>query len=252
MTFQLVLATDFLTTYAFFLYDDSTWSLSRRFWPRVVIGHDNKDFTNYDNIQLTSPEYLRIQNIQGNTGRTGEWYFNYTAQGEVDSAKLCLQWAQRQDSNVSAAFEGVLSCPCTRQQAWRDWRFWFGYYWGFSARPNCATLLFSRRQSTIECCYDDDGSLIVGADDGGSFLLYNPLFRHRQNVLEDRQPYRYCCEESKLCQLYYLHRPSDDCSMYVNIRPGEYNIVFNNYNILTHIIVSLQAHSKFSVLYAEC
>ena len=225
-----MLATDYLTTYAFFLYDEATWSLSRQFWPRVVIGHDAKDFANYENVQLNSQQYLRIHNIQGNSGRAGEWFFNYTTQGEIDSAKLCLKWTQRQDANNSAAFEGVSSCPCTRQQASRDWRFWFGYYWGLSARPNCATLLFSRRQGTIECCYDDDGSLIIGANAGGSYLLYNPLFHYQQNALEDRQPYRYCCEESMLCQQYYQHRPSDDCSNYVNLRPGELVIVNNKLN----------------------
>lgn len=223
MTFQLVLATDYLTTYSFFLYDESTWSLHRWYWPRVVIGHDAKDYTNYDNIQLSRSQYFRIHDVQGNTGRRGEWYFNYTAPGEVNSEKLCLKWSQRQNNNVTALFEGVWSCPCTRQQARRDWRFWFGYYWGYSARPNCATLLFSwRRQSSIECCYDSDGSLIVGANDGGSHLLYNPLFRHVQNFQEDRLPYRHCCEESNLCQLYYKYRPSDDCSNYVNLRPCKY------------------------------
>lgn len=219
ITFQLVLATDYLATYAYFLYDESTWSLSRRFWPRVVIGHDAYDYTNYRNIKLPSSQYLRIHREQGNTGRPGEWHFNYTASGQIDSAKLCMKWSQRQDS-ASATFEGMLSCPCTQRQARRDWRFWFGYYWGFSARPNCATLFFSwPSQSSVECCYDNDGSLIVGANEGGSYMLYNPLFRYRQNFQEDRLPHRQCCEESKLCHVYYQHRPSDDCSNYTILRP---------------------------------
>ena len=218
VTFQLVLATDYLTTYAFFLYDEATWHLYRRFWPRIVIGHDAKDFTNYNNLQFDQNQFLRISQVEGNSGQDGEWYFNYTATGEIDSATLCRTWSQRQ-GNVSAKFDRSMSCPCTRRQAQRDWRFWFGYYWGLSPRSNCATLLFSRQQSTIECCYDTDGSLIVGANDGGSYLLHNPLFRYQQNVLEDRAPYRYCCEQSTLCQLYYKHRPSDDCRNYVNFRP---------------------------------
>ena len=216
-----MLATDYLTTYSFFLYDEATWHLYRRFWPRIVVGHDAKDFTNYFNAELGQSQFLRLSQVEGNTGRIGEWFFNYTAPGEIDSATFCRMWSQRQ-ANVSVSFDQRFSCPCTRQQAQTDWRFWFGYYWGFSARPNCATLLFSRRQSTIECCYDTDGSLIVGANEGGSYLLYNPLFRHRQNVLEDRTPYRHCCEQSNLCLLYYKYRPSDDCRNYVNFRPGNY------------------------------
>ena len=240
VTFQLVLATDYLTTYSFFLYDEASWDLRRRFWPRVVIGYDAKDYSNYENVQLSSNQYLRIHEFQGNTGRTGEWYFNNTSPGETNSAGLCLKWSQRQ-VNMTSVFEGVPSCPCTRLQAWRDWRFWFGYYWGLSARPNCATLLFSRVQSTIECCYDDDGSLIVGANNGGSYLLYNPLFLHQQNAREDRLPHRYCCEDSKLCQLYYEHRPSDDCSNYVTVRPCKFVRCFKSIPTVAVMTITLKS-----------
>ena len=205
----------------------------------MVIGHDAKDYTNYNNVELVRSEYFRIHEVQGNTGRRGEWYFNYTTPGEIDSAKLCLKWSQRQ-GNVSAMFAGMgQSCPCTHEQALRDWRFWFGYYWGYSARPDCATLLFSwPRQTSIECCYDTDGSLIVGANRAGSHLLYNPLFDYVKNSQEDRIPYCYCCEESDLCQLYYKHRPSDDCSNYVNLRPSKYdNIIVEVYILDIHALL---------------
>ena len=221
-TFQLVLATDYTSTYGFYLYGDTNWDIDRRArWQRIVIGHDARDFMNYENVLLQSnTDFFTIDDVVGNSRLPGVWYFNYTSpESDMNSEQLCLQWSKRQ-SLVTTSFDTVPSaCPCTRRQARRDWRFWFAHFWGLSSRPNCATLLFSRQQSTVECCYDDDGSLIVGANDGGSYLLYNPLFYFLDHVQEDSFPYRYCCVESKRCQVYYEHRPSDDCNGYVPLRP---------------------------------
>lgn len=222
-TFQLLLATDFVQTHAFFIYIVSFLDLPS--WQQVVVGFDNRDFSNYHNLQLPSQDLLRLHTITGNTGRVGEWYFNLTSPSdEIGSEQRCLMWARRQQQyDVGAIFSSlrVRACPCTSRQARRDWSFWFGYYWGLSSRPNCAMVLFSRSQSTIECCYDDNGALIVGPSEGGSLRLYNPLFFYQENFLEDLQPYRDCCVNSDRCELYYTYRPSDDCSAYIPPSLGE-------------------------------
>lgn len=226
VTFQLVLATNYTSTYGFYIYGETNWNIQRRApWQRIVVGHDGRDYINYKNIEFESnANYLNIDNTMGNSGQLGVWYFDYNSQeSQVNSESLCVEWSIRQ-ATINAEFESVPSaCPCTRQQARRDWRFWFANFWGLSSRPNCATLLFSGQQSTIECCYDDDGSLIVGASDGGSYLLYNPLFHYLNYTLEDASPYRYCCVDSERCQLYYKHRPSDDCSAYDAPNPCKLN-----------------------------
>lgn len=212
-----MLATDYVQTHAFFIYVDSTLDLPS--WQRVVVGFDSRDFINYYNAELQSQDdFLRLHEMAGNTGRVGEWYFSFNSPpGEVTAEQRCLMWAKRQQQNDTITILSSLrvnACPCTQRQAWRDWSFWFGYYWGLSSRPNCATVLFSRSQSTIECCYDNSGALIVGPSQGGSLKLYNPLFFYQENFVEDLRPYQDCCVDSNRCQLYYMHRPSDDCSAY--------------------------------------
>lgn len=188
-------------------------------WVRVVIGHDPKDYTNYHNVALPpGTQYSVMDKIIGNTGELGQWYFNFTSDSETNSEQLCLEWDRRERlkiENFETHFSGLPSCPCTRRQARRDWRFWFASFWGLSSRPNCATLLWSRRQATIECCYGDDGSLLVGPSTGGSYLQHNPLFSFRGYFTEDRTPYQQCCEKSERCGLFYTHRPSDNCSNYI-------------------------------------
>ena len=215
-----MLATDYISTYAFFLYEEGgfNWNIANRQRQRIVIGYDARDYVNYDNIHLNDQlsditSILQIDTVEGNTNLTGQWYLNLTSQ-ESDEQN-CLEWAKRQPTNVLDNFEGLPACPCTRRQAWIDWRFFFAFYWGYSSQPNCATLLFSRRQSTLECCYNTDGSLIVGSNSGGSYKLYNSLFFPQEYSREDQLPHDYCCVFSNRCSIFYEHRPSDDCSNYV-------------------------------------
>ena len=205
-----------------------------------MIGYDTRDFLTYHNVELDSQQdFLSIHTIVGNGGRTGEWLFNFTVQEEDTTSEMrCLMWARRQQNINMSVFISlpVNSCPCTLRQARFDWRYWFVFNWGLSSRPNCAMVLFSRSQSTIECCYDDFGALIVGANEGGSYQLYNPLFNHLDNYREDFQPYRHCCVMSRRCNLYYQYRPSDDCSEY--IPPRRRKLMCNLSSILLQNIYS--------------
>ena len=223
VTFQLVLATDYITTYAFYLYEEDGfhWNTENRQHQRVVVGYDASasDFNNYMNIELPSiNDFLRIDSTIGNTNLPGQWYFNFTSPDiSTNFEQLCLEWSKRQPPNINELyFSSLPSCPCTWWQAWRDRRFWFAFRWGLSSQPNCATFLFSRNQSTIECCYSwTDGSLLVGPNFGGTYKLYNSLFHSQEYYTEDLLPYDYCCTFSNRCTTYFEHRPSDDCSNYV-------------------------------------
>lgn len=224
MTCQLVLATDYISTYGFFLYNDTNWNVSLSSSRPVTIGYDAKDFINYDRVNLPSQnDFFIINDIRGNTGRNAEWYFNFTSRENTNPYRLCRRWSHEQIGSYYVP--SSLSCPCTYQQALLDWRFWFGYFWGVSSQPHCATFLFSQRQSTTECCYDSNGTLIVGPNGGGSYFQYNPLFYYQQHFLKDHLPFEYCCIESRLCQLYYNHRPSSDCNSYSPPNTCEYNYV---------------------------
>ena len=214
LTFQILLGSDSVDTYAIFLYEEGgiSWNRGSR---QIVIGYDAKNYVNYLNVD-DSDDFIVIDTLTGNTGSVGEWYFQLTdPDSDINSEQECFKWVAKQDKDVfEEYFEGLPSCPCTWFQARRDWRFWFGWRWGLSSGPNCATLIWSRRQSTTECCYDDSGALLVGGNSGGSYKLYHPLFSNREYITEDKQPYEHCCQFSKLCSLFYTHRPSDNCSGY--------------------------------------
>ena len=214
LTFQLLLASDSVDTYAVFLYekDGIIWNRESR---DIVIGYDAKNYISYLNVD-GSKNFIEIDTLTGNTDSEGEWYFQLTdGDDDTNYERECVKWANRQKKNVfEEYFEGLPVCPCTRQQAWRDWRFWFGWRWGLSSAPNCATLVWSGRQSTTECCYDDSGALLVGKSAGGSYKLHHPWFSNRDYITEDKQPYVYCCQLSDHCSMFYTHRPSDDCTGY--------------------------------------
>lgn len=181
-----------------------------------MVGYDAKNYVNYQNVELTgTDDYTDIDSSIGNTGKPGEWYFLLTDPDAINSEQECFKWATRQDNDIfEEYFDGLPSCPCTQSQARRDWRFWFGWRWGLSSGPNCATFLWSRRQSTIECCYDSSGGLLVGGVSGGSYKLYHPFFSNRQYITEDKIPYENCCLLSDHCSMFYTYRPSDNCSEY--------------------------------------
>ena len=223
-TFQLVLATDFLHTHAFYLYenvtnDNSTANTSSCQLYRAVMGYDARDLQNYYNLDLTPGELVNLHKVPGNTGRIGDWRFNFTLPPEQSTAEhRCRRWARRQ-TPIDITLLEVQSCPCTRQQLRHDRRFWLGYYSGLSSRPSCATVLLSGSQHTLECCYKESGALIVGPREGGTFKLYNPLFFYENYYQEDLLPYEDCCVNSRRCGLYYTHRLSSDCSDYRPLSP---------------------------------
>ena len=215
LTFQVLLASDSANTYAIFLYQEGgiNWNRNSR---SIVIGYDSRDYVHYHNVN-NSDKFTEIDTVIGNTGRAGEWYFELTdPDSDLNSEQECYKWAAGQETDIfEEYFEGLPSCPCTASQARRDWRFWFAWRWGLSSAANCATLVWSRRQSTIECCYDEDsGALLVGGRYGGSYKLYHPWFENRKYVTEDKTPYENCCKSSNLCSVYNKYRPSDDCSNY--------------------------------------
>jgi len=223
VTFQLVLATDYISTYAFFLYKVGgfTWDIEHNQRERIVVGYDANDYITYKNIFTPDSdinEVLRIDTVVGNADLPGVWYFDFTSPPTKRNHKqLCYEWAKRQPTNlIENHFVGLPSCPCTFLQALRDWRFWFLHRWGLSFRENCATFIFSRNrmQSAIECCYGNDGSLLVGPPSGGTYKLYNPLLYPQNHAREDVLSYDNCCVFTELCSTYYKYRPSDDCSNY--------------------------------------
>ena len=88
----------------------------------------------------------------------------------------------------------------------------------------CPHVFSSNKGSANRCCYDSDGSLIVGPLSGGTVSKVAPagavrgseywisLLMHQE---EDILPFIWCCKgERAQCHLYYDNRPSDNGSSY--------------------------------------
>lgn len=87
----------------------------------------------------------------------------------------------------------------------------------------------SHMGSGQQCCYRQDGSLLVGPRSGGSVDLVAPngIINTVRHFVEDVIPAIYCCKglrSESTCQLYYDHRPSDNGSRYNPPTPGKDSI----------------------------
>ena len=75
-----------------------------------------------------------------------------------------------------------------------------------------------------QCCYSDNGRLIVGPEAGGTVDLYSPVEHFWEHQLHDVLPYIFCCKGLfSDCSAYYDRRPSDNGDGYVLIPPGMIN-----------------------------
>ena len=70
---------------------------------------------------------------------------------------------------------------------------------------------------TIECCYDESGTLIVGKPNGGTSKKFPFYYEAVNHITSDLVPYLDCCvrsSRSDLCDRFYELRVSDDCSQF--------------------------------------
>lgn len=82
---------------------------------------------------------------------------------------------------------------------------------------------FSSSSSGQQCCYGDNGRLIVGPFEGGTPNLVSPDQSYVRHLYHDVLPWLLCCGLSNECEKYYENRPSDDGSRYVPPSIGKIN-----------------------------
>lgn len=81
----------------------------------------------------------------------------------------------------------------------------------------------SSSSSGQQCCYGDNGRLIVGPFEGGTPNLVSPDQSYVRHLYHDVLPWLLCCGLSNECEKYYENRPSDDGSRYVPPSIGKIN-----------------------------
>ena len=72
-----------------------------------------------------------------------------------------------------------------------------------------------------QCCYSENGMLLVGPEAGGTVDLYAPGQNFWDHQFHDVIPFIFCCKGLfSDCSAYYDRRPSDNGSDYVIDPPG--------------------------------
>ena len=71
-------------------------------------------------------------------------------------------------------------------------------------------------ESGQQCCYSENGILLVGPEAGGTVDLYAPGQHFWNHQLHDVIPFIFCCKGLfSNCDNYYDRRPSDNGDGYV-------------------------------------
>ena len=86
--------------------------------------------------------------------------------------------------------------------------------------------IYSNQGAGQQCCYNEQGNLMVGPQNGGSLDRFHieagvPVLSH---FFHDLVPYLDCCLFSDNCRKYFEKRPSDDGFNYEPPRPGKPHI----------------------------
>ena len=81
-------------------------------------------------------------------------------------------------------------------------------------------LIYCSGDPQQECCYDENGNLLVGSPGGGSANHFAPVdfATYHEHIQHDLVPRSFCCPRN--CMNYYRWRPSDDGRAYRPPPPG--------------------------------
>eukprot|EP00039_Didymoeca_costata_P001063 m.49337 g.49337 ORF g.49337 m.49337 type:complete len:1181 (+) comp10612_c0_seq1:164-3706(+) len=147
---------------------------------------------------------------------------------------VCNEWhASQSDSSWTV---GLPACPPSFNLVWLDWRTWTADWncWRFCNNPMHAGARWCVKSwgwqrvgrrwqwqtATQQCCYGQQGTLLVGAPSGGT-AQQTPTWRWWgtpivTRVYNDIIPWGVCCSvggfNEERCNKYYDIRPSDDGS----------------------------------------
>ena len=194
----------------------------------------------------------------GNTGTLGRYFWRIENIDGKGAQEKCFAWAFvnfyvnfNYWYNRLIKSDWQMACPCSFWQAWLDWGR-FSWSWWYSWPELC---FVSRRSKFIyldstftgsvgfrlrqECCYSTQsenwGSLKIGPPDGGRVKVtaFYGLFNRGKTFYTDDEAYKYCCVDIPWCNLFYLYRPSDSCSLYRPPRRRKFSVTVVTGNVMS-------------------
>ncbi|XP_058652554.1 fibrillin-3 isoform X3 [Onychostoma macrolepis] len=230
-TFQCILTTDGLRSFALLRYSDMNWGPGQRTDHNALIGYtDGK--SNFHNEIPKPPDNLfgpggryRPQTAMGNTGKLGQLVYDLTGSSEAssDPQRHCQVWAFSEPDPKEWAL-GLAPCPCIRVQAQEDLAFSLdtlpseqmaqvrdlrALRWGGSRGRVFQSVLYNKQKTGKRCVYDPEGPLLAGYSE-----RYFTEDKMQQHIDKDLLPFQWCCVQSSLCDIYLAKRPLDRCQGY--------------------------------------
>ena len=216
-TFQVVVATDGVVTFALmnYLQDGLRWSdLSAAAAPAV-------GFTTDDGSHFVNHFLSKSSSVVSLAGQRLLYPLSLTGSCPENRKKRCVMWYE-EDIDVhgcSRPFwtEFLLPCPFALSQIRNDFRFQF---YGRRSGLTCFVSGVARSFGVqTECCYESDesfgGVLRLGPPSGGSANRHDSRLYPGLHKELDVSPYDDCCVYSDECHLYYERRPSTESQNYV-------------------------------------
>jgi fibulin 1/2 len=214
-TFQLVLTSNGMQTFALFNYPRDSLKWSGRTW-KAVVGYTSYDGNFFQSHYLSG--YPEVVNIASQHADSGSRLFYQLSNNDsvCVSSSSCLSWYFNdiKQEELSLAWNFFLPpCPCTLFQVQWD----FQYQWQSAIETSvCYVSVFeSVNGAQTECCYSSTvGSLLIGPSQGGTANRYHTSVYPVLHYLLDEVPYVDCCVKMDACHLYYERRPSQTCFGY--------------------------------------
>ncbi|XP_075903434.1 uncharacterized protein LOC142902350 [Nelusetta ayraudi] len=227
-TFQCVLTTDGVRSFALLQYGDMSWGPGQRLHHDALIGYTDGKF--YHREPTVPPENLygpggryRPQQIRGFMGNVGQLLYDLAGPVglSMDPGTRCQAWAMQEPDPIEWT-EGLSLCPCNRAQASEDLSFLQdstdpgprvktlrGQRWGSAGGHVFHSILSNKHGSGKRCVYELDGPLLAGYSE--RYFFGHSL---QQHIDGDLLPFQRCCIDSPLCHLYLNKRPLDLCQGY--------------------------------------
>lgn len=220
-TYQLILQSDTISTYAQFIYGNTETDQQATDVHQGYTGTNGRCFGSYLSGTLSMNHF---ETAQTNTGYLGSWIYPM-----VDSCvppkktpeDQCFDWVV---NTIDLSQQPLESCACSSQQSSLDPRYHIDYIDWFR---HCYVV--NRIQKVTDqgktmhvkqvCCYDqfNKGALYSSPPFAGQPSVIDPP----NNTMSDADAYNLCCVQSnKYCNLYRSKRPSATCNEYTSCMEG--------------------------------
>lgn len=191
-TFQCILTTDGVQSFALLQYGEMRWGPGRREHHDALIGYMDGKSTHKEpttppgNIFGSGGRY-RPQQVKGPLGRFGKLVYDLSGphESEADPGLMCQAWAMKEPDPADWT-DGLPSCHCTRAQALEDFSFLQdtaeqgsqlkmlrGQRWGGNGGQVFRSFFANKYGSGKRCVYDLQGPLLAG---------YNERYFSRQST----------------------------------------------------------------------